>query len=1840
MNANLPTKRMTGMVLTSLAASMLMIQHATAVPLVAGTAITNTAYLNFQDIPGVNKSLPSNTVNVSVATLYGLTLSPASSLTVHAGSMVTWLNTLQNTSNTDTTVQLSVVAPQGTSNIRIYVDSNHNGQLDAAEIAQGSITQLNMTRGQAPIPLLIVADTDANLTTDTQVALPVTATIAQHPQTVAQATDTALLVVDHFDIDSTTGNHSKLRANVTPGSPIYLKAAAEACNFNPAAIDQVFITVKSRTTGDSVTLKAHESGANSGLFLYDLPTQDTATKDLSDQILQVVRDDRADVSLTNCSLPNDSNQPGRIIQNVTTQVDIDPYGIVFDAKTNLPVAGATVTLVDEQGNPVTTAYSIDPITGDKVFISAKIITNADGKFVYPFVPAGNYKFLVDTSTITSGKYTFVSNRGIYSQFSAERIVNPSWSYAGVFTLQNNQPALNVDIPIDPVLNSSVLFVRKEARDTDVELGDFDDYNITVTNRGTVDAQNVSITDHLPTGFSYVPGTMRVNGTTVADPVGGKGPYLTLGLGNLTVNAETKIQYRVYIGPNALSGDGINRVRAKDASGVVSNEAAAKVTVRPGVLLSDGFIVGKVYTDCNRNGIQDPEELGVPGVRLYLEDGTFVITDRDGKYNLYGISAKTHVLKLDRTSLPAGVELVLQSNRNMGDPGSRFVDMKRNELHRADFAVSDSNSQCGESLRKLITTRQQTIEQQANALESMVKSDLPIDPQTLISDVRAQPAEGCINNTALAIPCTSSVIADASEIRESRMAALTDPVRTLDLEKELAQADSNQLAILNLKDQQVLPYAQVNVQVKAVEGTSVELSVNGQPVEANRVGKRATLASHHIQGLDFIGIDLNPGINTLKVVQRDALGNIRDQREISLIAPGQLKSMTLGAPAQALEADGKTVTPLLLKILDSAGVPITTRTPVTLDTSAGQILLKDLDPASPGIQIFVEGGQAQIPVLAPLQSGDGLLKATSGIVSAEEKLNFVPALRPMIAAGIIEGNLSLRHFDPSQLVKSSHDDGFEQELQELSSSGDGKSQTSGRAAFFLKGKVKGSYLLTLAYDSDKDKNQRLFRDIRPDEFYPVYGDSSAKGFDAQSTSKLYVRLDHGRSYALYGDFNTRVDQGKGLQLGQYNRSLTGLQGRYETDSSTTTAFAARTNSRQRVNEQRGMGISGPYTLNTGAIGELLSNSEKLEIIVRDRDNPGLIISQQALTRFTDYEIDTFSNSIYLKNPLPTLDANFNPVYLRVTVESDEGGPEYTVAGVASNHVLNNRVRVGGSYVQSDDPLTQEKLGSVNAVVNLSKQLELVSELARSSNTVDPANQIASPNASAAVTGQQRGTAGRIELNYHTDATEARLYHQQADTGFYNMGASISSGRKESGLKSQTRIQGVGLARFEAIRTEDIANNGTRQGLMASLERSINQYLTAELGARYYEETVQASSAASVASTPYNGTSLRIKLNALIPQITGLSTFAEYEQDVQDSDRKAVTVGGSYQLNSGRIYLRHELMSSLVGSYGINDTQRRNATVLGIESNYMKDGTVFSEYRIRDGISARESEAALGLRNSWYLHDGIRLNTSFEKVQTLKGATTSGDSTAVSVGVEYLPDPLWKGVAKIEKRWSDASDSLLTTLGAAYKYSDDITLLARNNYNRVDNSNGGYHTLDRFQIGAAYRDYDSNRFDSLSKLEYRIDKDHTVVVSPTDREAIILSTHLNYHPVRRLTLAGNYAAKYVRQTASGIESNATGQVLGGRILYDIDERWDAGLNSGVLWSNQTSGVRYLLGAEIGRLMAANLWLSAGYNFQGYRDDELTDSDTTLKGAYIRLRFKFDEDLFRRKNPAVNSSLEPGL
>lgn len=83
----------------------------------------------------------------------------------------------------------------------------------------------------------------------------------------------------------------------------------------------------------------------------------------------------------------------------------------------------------------------------------------------------------------------------------------------------------------------------------------------------------------------------------------------------------------------------------------SNEARWQVRPRGGVFSNEGCVVGQIYVDANGNFLKDKEELGIPGVRLYFQDGTYLISDVEGKYSYCGLRPVTHVLKVDARTLP-------------------------------------------------------------------------------------------------------------------------------------------------------------------------------------------------------------------------------------------------------------------------------------------------------------------------------------------------------------------------------------------------------------------------------------------------------------------------------------------------------------------------------------------------------------------------------------------------------------------------------------------------------------------------------------------------------------------------------------------------------------------------------------------------------------------------------------------------------------------------------------------------------------------------------------------------------------------------------------------------------------------------------------------------------------------------------------------------------------------------------------------------------------------------------------------------------------------------------------
>ena len=1429
---------------------------------------------------------------------------------------------------------------------------------------------------------------------------------------------------------------------------------------------------------------------------------------------------------------------------------------------------------------------------------------------------------------------------------------------------------NLSSNIAIIDDNPVLQVTKEGDVKTASLGDYVNYTINIKNDGATTAYNVELKDALPRGFDYVGSSVFIDKAQTTE-FKTDGKYQVLSLGNMTAGEIKKITYRVLVGSSALGGNGINRATAaaksEQGQSLVSREAQWKVEVDRGVMNTDGIIVGKVYHDINRDGIQQKGdgELGVAGVRIYMENGNFVVTDPEGKYNFYGISAKTHVLKVDRTTIPNATELVTQSNRNAGDAGSRFVDLKYGELHRADFGIVGGMADSTERLNAELVARSKNIGAKNDRLEQAVKSELILEPDYNRDNKDNVDASGCKSNDVLdaGIQCDSAIVnemVNSSANRIDMAVTKVAPPLEKELEEYLKEVASNDVSFINLSDGQQLSTYKQMVQVQAPLGSTFTLYANGKAVSVEQIGKTAEQEKQNVTAFDYYAVDLQRGTNTLRGIATDVNGKVISEQTIKVLTPDTLQSISYRTQDQLVPADGVSDYQIVISLKDRDSRPYIASTPITIDTNIGRINLADSNKDQAGTQVTVNGGELLIAVTAPSVPGKGELVINTGSSKQIIPLQFTAQLRPLIAVGIVEGTISLKDFDGSNITDAQG--AFEKELREIAGNDD--YSATGRAAMFLKGKIRGDYLLTLAYDSDK-KGERLFRDIEPGEYYPVYGDSSAKGFDAQSTSKLYVRLDKGRSFAMYGDLKTQIDNDDGIKLGQYNRTLTGVKAQFEDSNTRITAFAAETSTSQRVNETRGLGISGPYPL-ANNFDAVLENSETIEVITRDANNPGRIVRRETLTRFADYEIDPISRSLYLKAPIASQDIDGNPIYLRVTVEVDEGGEKYWVGGVAAKQQLTDKVSIGGSYINSNDPLNKEELASVNTVIKINDKLKLVAEYAKNkaeNPNFQPSNQI---NITELTGNDVEGDALRIELDYDNKKnTRAKAYHNDTDIGFVTGASPQTAGRTESGVEVTHTLSNKNTAlKLEGVRTKDHTTDASIEGVQASVEQRLSKNIVGEIGVRYYKQEAAASRNIQAATdvvditkdTIFNddlinqsalngvnaiekdieGTTARARLTARLPKLNNSLVFAEYEQDIEHSSRNATSIGGEAALgNLGRLYARHDLINSLSGSYGLDDSEERQRTVVGFDATYMKDGKVYSEYRMRDAISAREAEAAIGLKNKWNVQEGLTLNTLLERVESLEGEKDS-TATAAGFGVEYLANENYKASARLEKRWGDTSDTLLGSAGIAYRYSEEVTLLAKDIYSKVDYDDG-YRTINRFQLGAAFRDYDSNQLDMLAKLEYRLD-DNATGDNPYQKDALVWSWSGNYHPTRPLTLSGHYAGKYTEYDAQGIASDNTAHAFYARGLYDISERWDIGLQAGTYWNKQANDLAYLVGAEVGYSPMTNLWLSLGYNFMGFEDEDIAYDDTTIEGAYFRLRFKFDEDLFKREDPRKNKRITP--
>ena len=434
--------------------------------------------------------------------------------------------------------------------------------------------------------------------------------------------------------------------------------------------------------------------------------------------------DREGFQVLEVKLPAANGGPGCGGTGVSApeqSLPLDPNGVVYDSRSRVPVPGSKVTLIpdgvctgydpklhiinyetyakDAQGNPTMTVGA-DGFY--KFLLSGDPTAPKSCQFRIALEPPTGYKLPPSGLIPPSGPLNTPAGPGIYEVQPQKPpptgTQSTTYHYSFLSGL-NHQEIFNNHLPLDMLIPGK-LALTKQGDKRLAEVGDTVLYTITTRLLEGDPVAQATVRDRLPAGFTLVPGTVFINNKSAPNPLGGLGPVLAFNVGPMDANSQVTVTYRVRVGVGAMQGDGVNRAQAHVCQrvdgcvdsvtllpingAVASNEGQYKVEVTGGVFTNDACVLGKVYVDCNNNHIQDPEELGIPGVRFYFSDGHFVVSDSEGKYSRCGISPRSHVLTADPSTLPKGSRLTTSSNRNLGDANSLFLDIKNGELHRADF----------------------------------------------------------------------------------------------------------------------------------------------------------------------------------------------------------------------------------------------------------------------------------------------------------------------------------------------------------------------------------------------------------------------------------------------------------------------------------------------------------------------------------------------------------------------------------------------------------------------------------------------------------------------------------------------------------------------------------------------------------------------------------------------------------------------------------------------------------------------------------------------------------------------------------------------------------------------------------------------------------------------------------------------------------------------------------------------------------------------------------------------------------------------------------------------------
>ncbi|MDI6782122.1 MAG: OmpA family protein, partial [bacterium] len=582
---------------------------------------------------------------------------------------------------------------------------------------------------------------------------------------------------------------------------------------------------------------------------------------------------------------------------------------------------------------------------------------------------------------------------------------------------------------------------------------------------------------------------------------------------------------------------------------------------------------------------------------------------------------------------------------------------------------------------------------------------------------------------------------------------------------------------------------------------------------------------------------------------------------------------------------------------------------------------------------------------------------------------------------------------------------------------------GRLAYYLKGKVRGRYLITSGFDSEKSDKKRLFSNLDPDRYYPLYGDSGQVVHDAQTQGKLYLLIEADEYNVLIGNYHTGFND---TDLASYNRTFYGGMVSYQSVVRTEnglpvtrlTLFGASVKQLSAHNEFSGRGGSLYYLKHA----DIIEGSEQVRIEIRDRDT-NRIIKRLPQQRNADYTIKYHEGRILFNRPVPSIIQSElliddkildgDNVYVVVDYEYEPNALDKGVVGLRFNQQINANLRLGATCIEEDKGVNDYQLQGVDAVLKIGRHVAIYGECASSRFDSDD-NHISRDGGlsfnTIASSSNKDGDAWQIKLNTSLDNVTLSGYCQRLNPGFSSRGIIQEEGIKKYGADAKIQI-----AKHNSLLLkhdiQELLNNGMTTSWQkekrstVQLKHQMNKLNITEEYSRTEREqkkgdVVTESLACKMRFNPTDRISTYIEHQLTLRGETNYQTTLGLDAKLSDNitGRVQKTIGkqGCSSMigldadtgNNSKLYINHH-------EHAAGD----NLTTIGGEARISENSKTYGQYELRGGISGKSNRALLGLNNQWDIAQGLKLNMNYEFSQTKNEKQADTTRLASSVAAEY-------------------------------------------------------------------------------------------------------------------------------------------------------------------------------------------------------------------------------------------------